>query len=247
MRRSCLVLLIALLVTTAATATATEIINDQPEVVSLYRQGRRLMREQSWLEAARVFDELIGRYPNSPNLDLFMFNRAKANYYFGQFDEARTGFRLFLSRFPRSGFAAHAYYFLGNIAYARGDAYAAFHDWLKAYGAGNDDRLTSLSLEAITSAVRAAGTVRLTVNDFSDVPAERKCKVIKVIADLLTKRGDTEQADRLSAVCGKGSKPAPTNAGDDVLDLAFLLPFSGELEQFGQDIYNGGVIAAKMY
>ena len=106
-----LTLLAVLLWWTAVTPSVAESLDDQPEVVSEYARAKRLMREGDYLEASRVFRQLSARFPDSRNIDLFLFNRAKADLYFGNHDEALAGFGNFIRRFPNSPFAAHAYFF----------------------------------------------------------------------------------------------------------------------------------------
>ena len=115
MRLRALHVIVALLVVAATTVTvAAEVIDDAPEAVTLYARGKRMMREGDWFQASKIFEELAGRFSTSNNLDLFVFNRAKAEYYLGQYDKAVAGFSFFVRRFPKSAELPHAWFFRGN-------------------------------------------------------------------------------------------------------------------------------------
>lgn len=228
---------------------AAETINDKPEIVSLYARGKRMLRQESWLEAARVFEELAGRYSNSPNLDLFLFNRAKSHLHFGDYDKANAGFTAFIAQFSKSPLISHARFFRGNIAYTRGRAGRAVAEWIAALSGTDDERLLQLARNAITEAVRQARNVSLSPVDFAALPEERRCDLILSITRILVERNMENMAEKISAECTEktGNNRRRSRAQDDELQIAVLLPFSGELAQFGEDIYNGAVIAAEQY
>ena len=78
--------IVALLVVAATAAPSLgDNFTDPPEAVSLLAKGKRLLREGDWHQASKIFEELAGRYPNSENLDQFVFYRAKAKYYAGRY------------------------------------------------------------------------------------------------------------------------------------------------------------------
>lgn len=227
----------------------TETIDDDPEAVSLYARGKRLEREADWLGAARQFEELAGRFPGSPNLDLFVFNRAKSYYHFGDYGNATAGFTNFLSRFPESFLGAYARYFLANMAYARGNADLAVSDYIDAFADSRDSRLDDLIVTALQAAITNATQVRLSPSDFAGVPSDRRCALITPLVETLRAQQHFATANRLGAACGQavvaGAATGPSMAQE--LTLAMLLPFSGELQSFGEDLYNGAVIAAELY
>ena len=246
MRPARLLLLCALSLVGLGTAAARG-IDDNPEAVSLFERGQRLMREQAWLEAERVFSELVGRYPQSNNLDLFLFNRAKAQYHFGDLPEARAGFAAFLSRFGDSPLAPYARWFLGNIAYMRGDPAMAIRHWLRSYGNAGDERLRRLASQSVLAAVENARSVTLGTSGFAALPEDRRCTLVNDVVRVLAARGDSAQADRLAALCSGGGTATLSRGPDDAaLDIAVLLPFSGELQEYGDEIYNGVVVAAEL-
>ncbi len=247
-----IVLVVIFLLLPFGAVIASETIEDSQEVVSLYSRGKRLLRQGDWLEAARLFEELSGRFPESNNYDLFLFNRSKAEYYFGNLDKALSGFSRFESRFKNSEFVAHAWFFSGNIYYQKGRPANALEHWLNAYIDCNDYRLEELIVESIRLMIRGADKVNISTDIFSSIPVDQKCKLYDQIVPELKQRNEMMTAQSLLEQCGKTlsvselarSQERTTNRD---LEIAMLLPFSGELQAFGDDIYGGAVVAAEEY
>ena len=230
-------------------AAHSETITDDPEAVSLYARGKRLEREADWLSAARQFEELAGRFPGSPNLDLFVFNRAKSYYYFGDYGNAIAGFSNFIGRFPESYLIAYAHYYLANMAYIRGNPDQAVGIYIEAFSFSQDPRLDNLIITALQAALTNASQVRLSTADFAGVPSDRRCLLVNPLIETLRAQEHFATANRLVNLCGgavvPGGPGGPTMA--QAMSMALLLPFSGELQSFGEDLYNGAVIAAELY
>lgn len=249
--KSISVLLIFLWAVALLPAVAED-LDDAPEVVSEYAKGKRYLREGDWLEAARTFEMLAGRFPDSKNLDLFTFNRARAEFHFGAFAKAQAGFSNFVSRFPQSPYVPHAKYFLANIRYVKGQLNRAVAGYIEVYGLSRDSRLSGLTKDALVTAIENAKTVKLSPTDFASLPEARKCSLIEPVVEALIRRQALEPARDLSALCdgsvdvpGKESGPSESIGRD--LELAVVLPLSGEMQTFGEDIYNGAIIAAETY
>jgi ABC-type branched-subunit amino acid transport system substrate-binding protein len=227
--------------------TAAETIDDQPDIVSEYARGKRLMREGNFLDASRLFMQLVGRFPDSKNVDLFIFNRAKADYYFGNFSEALAAFGDYIRRFPNAGAVAHAYFFQGNIYYLKNQLNRAVNSYVEAFRLCGDPRLKDLIVGSMVSMVNTAENVSLGPADFSRLSETNRCELLIPVADALMARQATESAARLMNVCGRqvdiSTQTASGNIGEE-LELALLLPFSGELQAFGEDIHHGAIVAA---
>lgn len=233
-----------------AITVPAETLNDDPQVQSLYDSGKELMRAGDFRAAATQFEQLAGRFPNSPNLDLFIFNRAKAYYHFGDLNNAAAGFSNFVSRFPNSPLVAHARFFQANMAYTRANVDLAVQLYIEAFGESTDPELDNLIRESLRAALINADQVKLSSADFAALPSTRRCALIESLVPTLRAQEHFASANRLAEDCGGESVSGTTTSGrslSDRLSLAMLLPFSGELQTFGEDIYNGAVIAAEMY
>ncbi len=232
------------------TPLLAESLDDRPEVVSEYAKGKRLMREGNYLEASRLFVQLAGRFPESPNLDLFVFNRAKAESYFGNHSEALAGFNSFIRQFPNSDFRAHAYFLRGNIYYLKGQLDQAVASYISSFRDCNEQRLADLLIVSLTETVARAKSVVLSEADFAMLDDSRRCQLVEPVADALASRGNYRVAADLLKLCGRELNiPAEQLAGkfDTELEVAVLLPFSGELQTFGEAIYHGAIVAAEQY
>ena len=223
-----------------------ETLNDSPDLVSLYAKGKREMREGDFLDASRTFEEAAGRFPDSPNLDLIIFNKAKADYYAADYDKAIAGFANFAARYPHSPLTAFAMFFQSNALYIKGNVTQAVRGYIDAYGASNSKDLDNLIVGSLQAAIADANAVTLGTADFERLHGKRKCSLIHPVVEALTKRGLYEMANRLLAPCGEGIE-IPSAAYTGELRVAVVLPLSGELQTFGEDIYNGVVIAAEQY
>ncbi|MBD3404143.1 ABC transporter substrate-binding protein, partial [candidate division GN15 bacterium] len=242
-------LLVAVALLVSAIAGFADTIDDDPEAVSQYAKGKRLLREGDYLEASRVFERLAGRFPGSPNIDLFLYHRAKADYHFGDYAKAAAGFANFTARFPASPMVPYAVFFQANIDYSRGNLNRAVEKWIRAYADSDDLRLSDLVTSSLSAAITNAESVRMSPADFRSVPVGKRCELMLDIADALASREQFADAERLRTECGETTPGLEAVGGSlaESFDVAVVLPFSGELESFGEDLYNGAVIAAEQY
>jgi ABC-type branched-subunit amino acid transport system substrate-binding protein len=248
MRRCSYSITLALLLLAAlVSAVSADDIQDQPEVTSLYAKGQRLMREGNFFEAAKVFEELSGRYSDSPNLDLFVFNRAKADLYLAEYDKAVAGFDFFVTRFPKSPYVPYAQFFAGDALYLKGIVSRAVERYFAAYNAANSDRLTQLIEKSIVAAFDQAASINISAADFSTLTLGKRCKLIGLLAPALHAHQQDEVAEEVMSECGSSEAPSDGTPMSPGQEIACVLPYSGELQTFGDQLYNGAVIAAKQY
>ncbi len=245
------IVIFSLLLIFAAELSA-ESIDDTPEIISLYTKGKRLLRQGDYYEAGQVFSELEGRFPDSKNLELFIFQRAKAKYYFAQYDEAVAGFTYFIKRYPNSVYKAEAYFFLANTLYLKSDIDRAVKTYITAYQFSTSESFDKLITASLRAAFKNASSISLTEVDLDKLSQEKKCTLIKPLADIYVNRGETAKAEKILSVCGQtlssGDRQEIANRQKNKpLEIAMVLPMSGELQTYGEEIYNGAVIAADLY
>lgn len=243
---------VAGLVFLAASLLAAETSIEPPEAASEYTRAKQLLLEGNWAEAATIFEALAGEYPDSPSLPLFIFHRAKANYYAGDHSKAAAGFSLFLSRFPDAPETPYANFYLGNAYYNRGDIERSLQQYLLAYAASTDDRLTDLVHGSITALLSSAGPGLIAANDLDTLPDDRRCRLIGDVAPILAANDETVAANDLLATCDEDllleNDHGPEVARNDrAVKIAILLPLTGDLQEFGNEIYNGAVVAIQVH
>ncbi|MFH1687517.1 MAG: penicillin-binding protein activator [bacterium] len=248
LRAWCIVILVALL---PIGSVAADRIDDADDVVSLYARGKRQMHEGDWYRAARTFESLAGQFPESSNLDLFLFQQAKSRYYLGELSAALAIFDNYLDRYATVPEAPYAHYFRANVNYRQGQLDQALYDYLRAYRLSQDSRLDELAIASITKLIKNATTVHIVPDDFAALPTDRRCRAITECAGALMDRGEVTSAQNLLQICGQAL--SPTDPRLEVgrrsrrgVQVAMILPFSGELRSWAEDIYNGAVIAVEM-
>ncbi|MDZ4723686.1 MAG: penicillin-binding protein activator [candidate division Zixibacteria bacterium] len=226
-----------------------ETLDDKDEVVALYTKAKRLCHEERWSEATQIFSQLLTKYPKSKNTDLFMFNRGKALYHGGNLTDAATGFQDFISRFKNSATVGHAYFFLANCDFQSGRRESALDNYLKAFASSQDTSLSRLALASLhTGWDDGAG---FAVSEIADLPRSAQCALWSELGEIMTaSRDEAPLIKRLTSECGQSDNVSlrtdTPSENESVLDIAVVLPFSGELQSFAEEIYSGAVVAAEL-
>ncbi len=243
----CFCLLLILVILSGSVLAENE--TDRQNIKQSIAKGKRLIREGDYLQATRLFEGLAGQYPNSSEIDQFIFYRAKAEYYFGDYADAIAGFSYFITRYPNSTQKSYAYFFQANAYYHIGDLNNAFKQYLNSYQQSNDDDLNGLIITSLTAMYENASSVDVHVSEFDQLNEKKKCLLINRLASVLIEKNNILEANNLLAVCDDDLIISDTRSSGDKSDLeiAMLLPLSGELNSFGQDIFNGAVIASEIY
>ena len=191
------VILVLLLLAIISPAIVADEIQDQPEVTALYAKGQRLMREGNYFDAVKVFEELSGRYNDSPNLDLFVFNRAKADLYLSEYDKAIASFDFFISRFPKSPFVPYAQFFTGDAFYLKGYISRAVERYLVAYNGAQTERLTQLIEKSLVAAFNRADAINIGAADFSMLSGGKRCRLINLLAPALRQHHQDDVVEQI--------------------------------------------------
>jgi len=224
-------------------ASAQEI--SPPEAAELYDQGMIMLQTEDYSGAARVFQELTGRFGDSPAADLFLFHRAKAEYYAGRLAESIASFSYFIQTYNSTAELPYAWYFLGNAQFRAGRSGRALKSYLNAFGLSTDDRLDRLATDAITTMLDDASSVSIDRDLFAGVPASKRCRAVAIVAVELVSRGLNDEAARISAGCANGAPIGNTESGSGELTVAVAVPLSGELRSFGEELINGITVGAE--
>ncbi len=240
---------VGILILAAAVSSFADNVNDPPEAQEQYAAGKKLMREGDFRAAQKIFDELTEKYPVSDHLDLYIFNRAKAKYYLGDYGYTITSLNYLIDRFPKSRLLPHALFFLGNSYYLEEKINAAVQSYFIAYRLSNDKRLDQLVLSSVEAAVVNALKVSLSASDLKEIPANKKCNLAQAVAKALMSRGDSLAAIQIMKICsqetGTNQLDSDNRGRKGDIRIAVALPLSGGMQQYGEEIYNGAVIAVR--
>ena len=242
------VFLIALTLTANLTA---EVIDDDPEAVSLYAKGKRLLKEENYYNASQIFQELAGRFSNSKNIDLFVFNRAKAELYLSEYNKAIASFSYYIRKFNNKASYPYAYYFRGNAYYLKGNISQAIKDYISAYGLSINSKLSNQAKASLEASFKSASSINMGTNEFLTIPENKRCDLIKILADIQLERGEISKAKNLLDYCNLTFDPSQISGKTidkfkNSYEIAVVLPFTGELNNFAKNIFNGVVIATEM-
>ncbi len=246
-------ILFAFIVVSIPTANImAEVIDDDPEAVSLYAKGKRLLKEENYYNASQIFLELAGRFSTSKNIDLFVFNRAKAELYLSEYNKAIASFSYYIRKFNNKIEYPYAYYFRGNAHYLKGNISQAIKDYIAAYGLSNNDKLSNQAKASLEASFKSARSINMGISDFQSIPQNKCCDLIKILADIQLERGEISKAKKLLDYCNLTFDPSQVSGETmerykDSYEIAVVLPFTGELNNFAQNIFNGIVIAAEMF
>jgi branched-chain amino acid transport system substrate-binding protein len=224
---------------------------DSPEVSAEFARGMRLLRDSHYADAWAALNALAANNQSSANIDLFLFNAAKAAYYIPKPTEALNAFAAFETRFPQSPYRAYASLFVGNVYYETSKFSAAVDKYIEAFSNSRDARLTETALRSLEALTKAHPEIKLRAQQFASIPEEKRCALIKRITTRLIEQQRLDEVSKLSALCAE-AKPAVSRAADSAkfgseVQVAVAVPLSGELQSFGEDIYNGSIIAADFY
>ncbi|PWB73085.1 hypothetical protein C3F09_05625, partial [candidate division GN15 bacterium] len=219
------------------------------DVAAATAQAERLLQQEQWLVAAQLFDSLARENPQSIDLPLFLFGKGKAQYHGGHPREALHSFDDLLTRFPSSSYSAYAWYFSGNCQFKLGALREAIRRYVTAYFGTGDTALQGLATASLSAFDPALVEAVVATVDKPKLTTLQQGALAEAMAATLDHRHEAPRAgmyrswrDSLSA---EPVRPARRGvAPARLLRLAVLVPLSGELQAFGEDLYNGAVVGS---
>ncbi len=220
-------------------------------VQSSFKKAYKTLNAGDYSEAYSLFSELYLQYPNHTNADRFLFFKAKAGYYAERYEFGIIEFKKLTKDFPRSKYRAHAYFFLGNCFYKISRADLAIRAYANAYRISADKKLDQLilsSIEAIPLDPRTAILEQITSIPMSD---NRKCDILIAAANALINQKNYRPVSSLLLPCGHSQARFLVDQAKQFLkqeiDLGIVLPLSGELQKFGEQILDGIMLMIEQY
>lgn len=214
--------------------------------------GLVLMQQGKFAEAARLLAGQLEAPTDSTKIPFLVFNFGKALYHSGNFTDAQAAFRRLEREFPQSPYLAHAAFFSGNIQYASGTPDKAVARYLDALSRGSDTRLLHLALQSLDQAYRANPRLKVDINKIAALPEPQRCRTARLLGTRLLNIHQNEDAGKLLALCPEEMRGTtvlphgPVPLGQELV-VAVVVPLSGELATFGEEILNGAMVAAESY
>jgi len=206
------------------------------------------MQHGRYAQAVPAFDTLARRYPDEPTGSIFLFYRLKGQYYLGQYREAVSTLEYLKGEYPAFMYAPHVAYFAANCRYKLGDLAVAIGHYLDSYSRSQSEQLDSLVVKSL-SAFDAALVESQLSHLMWTMSRDRQCRLGTEIVNYLKSEGRGDWIFGYLSWCQKpnnADRPLQksTVAPARLLRVAVLVPLSGELQAFGEDLYNGAVIGA---
>lgn len=186
--------------------------------------------------------------PLHQNLPQYLFNKARAQYYARDFTSALSGFQELQKRFAAWPDVQAATYFAANCHYALSHLADAIRGYANVFAHAQSKRLVQLSITSLASFEPSTVADVIATSGSANFPSDFKCRLAGEIARILDKEGQSSRAASYRSLCASpdtaGSATSTGVARARILRIAVLAPMSGELQEFGQALYNGAVMAA---
>ncbi len=221
-----------------------------PEPVR-FDQGRKLLSEQKYSEALKLFSELYSSTTNSDLIHIYLFYRGKAAYYAGSFKESLEDFDKIIKDFPESPYVPFSYFLSGNIYFRQGNTEEAINHYINAYRLSSDEKLDETllkSIETIISSPKSQLADRILI---SSQPELKRCRLAMTVARGLMAHGNYQAINSILAYCSEKEASEIKVEADLMIrkepEIGLVLPLSGELQKYGESILDGALLMAGQY
>jgi len=218
---------------------------------SIFQKAYKHLNSGDYSEAYSQFSELYLQYPNDTDADQFLFYKAKAGYYDGRYESSITEFKKLIKDLPYSKYKAYAYYFLGNSYYRVSRADMALRAYLDAYKHSDDNELDQLILKTIKAFPLDPRTALLEQISSASITANRKCEILIAAAKALINQKNYRPVNNLLSTCTQDEARLLIEQSRQFLkqeaEIGIVLPLSGDLQKFGEQILDGVMLKIGQY
>ena len=233
-----LVLGVAVLIPTVLTAG-----ND----TDAFREAYDLMTGEKYLQAYNALVQLCETDRNSRDIDKYLFYKAKAAYYADLLPESMRDLEYLQAAHPQSEYIPYAHLFAGNIHYRYRQTGQAIDEYLRGYALSADADLNEMLIESVGAAA-AASPDRSVIDRITtaDIPRARQCDLLTSVAEQLLTHKKYQQVRMVLQPCQSNlARDLIRQAEQSLerkLEIGVVLPMSGELQRFGESIYDGAML-----
>lgn len=217
----------------------------------LFSRAYKLLQAGDYDSATADFGRLRNRYPDHPDSDSHLFFLAKATYYNGRLDSSLELFDKIERIDDGSSMLPYSRFFAGNIHYRSGRIEKALESYLQSYRASEDDRLDELLIESLAAAASAVGPAVVTRLNPDDLPEAKRCPLAAALAEPLINSGEHRRAVSILESCPdaktQGLLETARQNLKNRIEIGVVLPMSGELQRYGEQIYDGCMMKAEEF
>ncbi|UCD17015.1 MAG: hypothetical protein JSV44_11270, partial [Candidatus Zixiibacteriota bacterium] len=227
-----------------------------PEMLSAKRHDKefqeacQLLQSQKYLNAYNIFLQLYEGNKDPRSTAKYLFYKAKAAYYAELHPESMRDFESLIAAYPESEYVPYCYLFSGHIHYRYRRTGQAIDAYLNAYAQSTDNDLSNLLVETISiAAVRDKQAAdRLSS---AALPKIKRCVMLAAVAEQLIAAREFQSVRTLLAPCQSSQARELIRRAERSLErqleIGIVLPFSGELQRFGESLYDGILLRLEQY
>ncbi|MBN2226839.1 MAG: penicillin-binding protein activator [candidate division Zixibacteria bacterium] len=238
--RGLLIVILGITVLTPGMATAG---ND----ADVFQEAYDLMMQEKYLKAYNMLVQLCETDRNSRDIDKYMFYKAKAAYYADLLPESMRDLEYIRAAYPQSTYLPYVHLFAGNIHYRYRQIGQALDEYLRGYALSSDPELNDVLIKSIGSAA-AASPDRNVIDRITtaDIPRAKQCDLLTTVAEQLLAHKKYQQVRTVLQACQSNlARDLIRQAEQSLerkLEIGMVLPLSGELQKFGENIHDGAML-----
>jgi len=238
-RAICALVILHLVVATVLSQTGTD-SSEEARAIAHLSAGE-------YASATRAFEQLAQDNPSSPRIHHWNLYRGIARYNLEQFPEATALFLKVLQSRSDNDLVARAHLYLGNIAYRTRDESSALHRYIQALATG-DAVVAATAMESMDAMLSDGIYVELQIDDIIGIAdSDKRCQLVARLVKAASVAKQNDVIERLSGLCDKTvatRKPTGKPASSEAT-IAVLLPLTGELSGYGQEVLQGVQTASR--
>ncbi|NJM37401.1 MAG: tetratricopeptide repeat protein, partial [Akkermansiaceae bacterium] len=183
--------------------------------------GEVLVKNEQWREVQAFYSELESRFPNSPNLDSYIFRQGVAQFQDGRIREAIPFFEKFKKNYPQSPSFETALYYIALCNFLTGE-YKPTMAACKEYLATFPDGIYEGDIR-----------YRLAFIDSNDKSTDQTDKIIRDLSTFIEKRPNDSAAGSVLCLLADTYKKKKTNKADEL----------GKLQKLALETYKKAVVS----
>jgi ABC-type branched-subunit amino acid transport system substrate-binding protein len=229
------------------------------ELEEKIRRAEESYSEGNYSTAKEILTSLHNSFPTDSRSSYLQFMIAKCDYHLGNYTFAEDKFKEFIDRFPQSKFTPAGYFFLGNIAYLKGEVFQASQYYLYVYQVAGSQKLRSL----VKSSLEPLLQKWLSVNDLESLikanqegesaaeilfhlgkrylKQERYHKAKEVLSSYRDKYPEGERIQEVESLLREAA------TSDRTIRVGILTPLSGDFSYYGTALLNGVKLALSLH
>jgi branched-chain amino acid transport system substrate-binding protein len=223
-----------------------------PEIMpASFDSAYNLLKSGDYSEAYELFSRLQKETIDPQKTPMYAFFSAKSAYYSGKTQEATGQLLSIISNFPTSPYIPYCYFYLGNIQYRNSHFDEASSAYLDSYRTSADEKLDELLIKSIACAVPASGRETLERIKSLSIIESRRCPLLVAVGQAFAARRNFRTAALVLRSCNSPEARRLREKVEGFLReevmIGIVLPVSGELQKYGEQILDGAILMADDY